>query len=148
MMFDENILTILHTRYPFIDFREDTSGKEPVLRFSTPFQTEYDYSIWVSTDKSHSSIGAELKDAGAHNFFWYESYEAYYDGDLNEFVVATMDILVNHKTRIVQKKGILIQRLTCEYYKDGTWYKFCTQLALRYLGIRCPKIEGRMRIYQ
>jgi hypothetical protein len=146
-----NILESIAKRFPKIYFksREYSSG-ELELEFSADQAKEYLFYLWLWPQIS-LVIGARLVGKPDH-YFWYDSTdrttrdEIEWEKQVHEFIVDTIDKLVNYRTRIIQRDGVFSSSFTCEYF-DGNWKVMSKNSALKFIGLNTPKIQGRNKVY-
>jgi hypothetical protein len=146
-----NIMESITNRFPRIYFkpREYSSG-ELELEFSADQTKEYLFYLWLWPQIS-LVIGARLRGKPDH-YFWYESTDRTTRDDIewekqvHEFIVDTIDKLVNYRTRIVQREGVFSSSFTCEYF-DGSWKVISKSSALKLFGLDIPKVQGREKVY-
>lgn len=125
---------------------------DTVLLPSAP-GSDYQF-VLMFADDNEASIEARLVGDGAHvapdDYFWYSPFEelafpseeARADG-----IVEMVVLLLTHRTRIIQTRGVLFWSFKAEVESDGGWMPLLSHLALRRF-FSAPNIEGRRRVYQ
>ena len=147
----EEIISSLESRYS-IELEHEINDKGLVFKFSNRLQKDYDFIGWVSPSITQSTIGASLKvDSDNKHYFWHMLNDLYKSKGPElkwtlEFLIEKMDILLNHKTRIIQRKGWINMIFTLEYDKDGDWKGLGSTMAFRYSNFRFPKMEKGQRV--
>jgi hypothetical protein len=152
---DEPTIAALKRLLPNAEFEpilEPLSGSsEPVVSIELPAPVEAQYSF-VLTFKPEKQISARLLNTGPAErpYFWYMPFE---DGtfrnslELDKAFVETLGLLVTHKTRIVQKRGLINHSFRCDYQTVSGWKRVFGLSALRVGGFRPPRISGRQQVY-
>ena len=91
-----------------------------------------------------------LRQHKQQNYFWYMPFE-YASSDnmekLDDAFIETIDKLVRHETRIVQKRGLLTHSFRLDYKPPGGWKRVYGHSGLRLGGFSAPSIVGRKRVY-
>lgn len=117
-------------------------------RFQLPLADGADYQFWVAYHDGEPQVGAKLL-VEPDLYFWYLPFDAYVYKDVDEMDEALKVILekiAHHKTRIIQKKGILMQSFVCEYFDHG-WKKLDRISAFRFSNFSFPAIQQRLCVY-
>ncbi len=83
--------------------------------------------------------------------FWHQSFEPL-GADLLDAVEPTfrqfVQDVISHESRIIQRRGLLLHRFTCELLRGDAWERVGGRiLALRH-RFRAPRIRGRQREYR
>ncbi|MBZ0245932.1 MAG: hypothetical protein K8H85_08300 [Cyclobacteriaceae bacterium] len=138
-------------KFPNVNFLVEKESKdELILEFET--DNNKDYSFYISSYLSgfFVNVGAKLKNSPGL-YFWCDSIEQLnmdegeWSRTVEQYLFDVIQKLVNHKTRIIQTKGILYCSFTCEYLQDS--WKTLTKNRGSRLTLEIPKIDGRRKIY-
>lgn len=140
-------------KYHKIEFAEDSCIDDLTLTFSNSFQTEFYFVLTISKSLEFASIGACLNNAPKNQYFWLTDIDIIdsEENDVNlitEFIIETLDIILQHKTRITQKKTLLTQKFILDYCVNGKWIKFSQRSGLRYTNLSFPEFKGRKKMYE
>lgn len=117
-------------------------------RFQLPIPKKADYQFCVDYREAEPQVGAKLL-AAPDLYFWYLPFDRYASGNVNEIndaLKAVLRKIACHKTRIIQKKGILMQSFVCDYFDDG-WKKVDGISAFRFSNFRFPATQQRRSVY-
>ncbi len=149
----EDLKLEIEDKYPTISFKSIREDEYLCLEFSTQFQNDYKFYIWVPADFLSASIGANLIKISDRHYFWYYPYDNYNDdldrqAEVRYFLYDILYIVTKHKTRIIQKNGILFQSFNCEYLICNQWTQLYKHSAFKYGNFKFPKISERMQIYK
>jgi hypothetical protein len=143
----EEITTAIQSRYPSVSFEIEFESQHLLMRFDNGFQKDYTFYLGVEKGITQSTIGASLKvDSKEKYYFWsllndlYKSEGPELEWTL-KFLIENMEIILNHRTRIIQRKGWINMIFTLEYYKDGDWKSLGSTMAFRYSHFKFPKLE-------
>jgi hypothetical protein len=118
-----------------------------VFDFSNGLQKDYSFYAWVSPSITQSTIGASLKVDSKEKYCFWSSLNDLYGSEGPElewtlkFLIENMEIILNHRTRIIQRKGWINMIFTLEYYKDGDWKSLGSTMAFRYSHFKFPKMD-------
>ena len=139
-------------RFPEIEFLDISHVDDLTLSFTNKLQKDYHFNVVVSKYCESVHICAILNDKPSHLYFWCNEIDFYGDVKVNinkllQFVFTNIEILKNHKTRIVQKIQWFSQRFTLEYYQDG-WKELSHRNGLKYSDLEFPKISSKQHIYE
>jgi hypothetical protein len=110
---------------------------------------DYFFQLWTEPELQ---ICAELaKPSCDVNYFWYRPFESAEFRDSTESLdtafCETVEKLLVHETRIIQKNGWLNWHFRCEYKTADHWKRISSHSALRLGGWKTPKIDGRVHVY-
>jgi hypothetical protein len=110
---------------------------------------DYFFQLWIEPEMQ---ISAELAVAAADvNYFWYRPFESAEFRDSMEALESafceTLEKLLTHETRIVQKNGWLNWHFKCEYKAADNWMRIYRHSALKLGGWKFPGIDGKVRVY-
>jgi hypothetical protein len=110
---------------------------------------DYFFQLWIEPEMQ---ISAELTAPDSDvNYFWYRPFESaeFRDsmGALDAAFCETVEKLLTHETRIIQKNGWLNWHFKCEYRADDRWKRIYGHSALKLGGWKTPKIDGKTHIY-
>jgi hypothetical protein len=122
-------------------------------RIDLPAAAGADYFYQIFGFCSEMQIGAQLIESGPEiNYFWYRPFElAEFRNSaeaLEASVCETLEKLLIHETRIVQKNGWLTWNFKCEYQAADRWNRIYGHSALKVPGWRLPRINGKIHVYQ
>jgi hypothetical protein len=108
---------------------------------------EYRFILWLGGNERQ--ISARLLTAEENAHFWYMPFEKLLGNSpqqLTKTFLDTVELIVRHKTRIEQKRGLFFNHFRCDYYSPNGWKRIYGLSALRW--IRVPKIKEQRHIYQ
>jgi hypothetical protein len=113
-----------------------------------PAGAEYGFKLYFQPERQ---ISARLLVADGTYYFWYMPFEdaAFRNSveELDAAFVQTIEHLVWHETRIVQKRGLINHSFRCDYKSASGWKRVFSHSALRLGGFHPPLIAGRERVY-
>jgi hypothetical protein len=130
----------------------EQTGRIRSTKIALPPATGADYFFQLYTEPE-MQIYAQLtaQNSGVHHF-WYRPFESAEFRDSMEALEAafceTLEKLLTHETRIIQKNGWLIWHFKCEYKTAGLWTRIPGVSYLKFGRWKTPKIVGKIRIYQ
>jgi len=85
------------------------------------------------------------------NYFWYRPFESAEFRDSAEALEAafceTLEKLLAHETRIIQKDGWLNWHFKCEYKVGDNWKRIYRHSALKLGNSKFPRIDGKVHVY-
>ena len=98
-------------------------------------------------------ISAERTVPGSEvNYFWYRPFESAEFRDSAEALEAafceTLEKLLTHESRIIQKNGWLNWHFQCDHRTADGWKRIYRHSALKLGGWRVPQIDGRVRTWR
>jgi hypothetical protein len=129
---------------PFV--AKDTSGA--YLNLPVPRGADYAIKLWLQPEwQIHAEIITTDESVPA---FWYMPFEDTGFKDSNkrdEALLATLELIVLHKTRIIQDRGFLFHSFRCEYETNDAWGKVYNMGYFRFGNFNTPRIAGRKHIY-
>lgn len=139
-------------KYPSIDFTDISYVDDLTLTFKGLNHKSYYFMLTVSKDVKFAFIGAKLNGHPDNQYYWhidrdYVSLDSNFENEVLDFLLDMIDILVNHHTRIIQRKGLLFQNFTLEYM-DNYWIRLSSNKGLRYSKLLFPKTVKRKVIYE
>lgn len=117
-------------------------------RFQLPLPKDADYQFWVDFQEGEPQVGAKLL-VEPDVYLWYLPFDAYGYKDvdeMNEALKIVLKTIANHKTRIIQKRGILMQRFVLDYFDEG-WKELDGISGFRLSNLKFPTIEQRRCLY-
>ena len=154
---DERIVVALNRTLPGFAFEpilktHSRSGIRSVtVELPAPQGAEYQFVLGFQPEKQiHARL---LPHAGMeqNNYFWYRPFEETESRDLNDKVdaafISTIERLVHHETRIIQKRGLLNHSFRLDYKSPSGWQRIYRHWAFRLGGFSVPSIPGRQRVY-
>lgn len=150
-MDSSDFLKKLIERFDHVSFVQKETEHELEVLILTGEKKPYDFYIWIVSDWTFMDIGARLKSEPT-NYFWYQSWQKIHglDSDwINElFDVSNelLELLLNHQTRIIQRKGIFSSSFECQFL-DTDWSRISKNSVL-HTNFNIPKIKGRTKIYE
>lgn len=107
-----------------------------------------DYSFHL-TFQPEKQIHARLIGADSKQYFWYMPFEeaafSYSLERLDNAFIETIEAIVLHETRIIQKRGLLTHSFRCDYNTVTDWKRVYGLSCMRWFAV--PKIEGNQRTY-
>jgi hypothetical protein len=152
---DDVTIAALQTLLPEVAFQQISSpiprSSESAVFISLPASSGADYSfkLWLLPEKQIQAV--LLADDSSEISFWYRPFE---DADFNNSVdlrnkafLETVELLISHETRIVQKVGLLFDSFRCEYKTAGGWHTVDSMGYFRMGNFNTPRIKGRRHIY-
>ena len=116
--------------------------------FQLPVPKDADYQFSVTYHGDEPQIEAKLL-AQPDLYFWYLPFDGYAYADVDEMDEAlkiALTRIAHHETRIIQKKGILMQSFVCDYFDEG-WKKLSGTSAFRFSNFRFPVIQQTRCVY-
>jgi hypothetical protein len=151
---DEQTLTFLKQRFPDTDFVPQLTtlkrSSRPAVHIDLPLPPGADYFFRLYLDPERQ-IHARLANANAKDYFWYMPFEDAAFGNsvekLDREFLRTIELLLAHETRIVQKRSLVTHSFRCEYKSANGWSNVCGHSALRLGRFHVPEIKDRERIY-
>ncbi|MEO9965466.1 MAG: hypothetical protein ABJF11_06750 [Reichenbachiella sp.] len=150
-MDSSEFLEQLKQRFNSIAFERKETEHELEVLVVTEEPKPYNFYIWIEGGWTIMDIGATLKSEPS-KYFWYQSWENFYDVDtkwideLLETATDQLEILLNKKTRVIQRKGLLASSFECQYM-NSEWAKLSKNRAL-HSNLELPKISGRKKVYE
>jgi hypothetical protein len=145
-----NLKNHIEDKYPQIKFLDKSIGDKLLLEFSTLFQREYFYLIYSTFDCIFLDISAQLKKLPGPHYFWHKDFNLTHDynkNTLNQFF-ETLDIIISHKTRIIQKKNIFNQSFDLQYSYNNLWKSHYQNKGFRFSKLIFPATSTRTIIYK
>lgn len=139
--------------FPEIEFKNESFNNCLFLTFKTKYQKDYNYFLELSKEFKYVNIGATLENQAKNQYFWLTGIDYTMRGVdnveiFNDFIFETIEILVNHRTRIIQENKLISQVFTLEYFVDKVWKKLETTSAFKYGGFIFPITEKKRKIYE
>jgi hypothetical protein len=126
-------------------------SRYPASSVDLPAPPEADYRFHLTLRPERQIHANPLHLGEAHYYFWYRPFEEAEFGNsiekLDGAFLETVERLVSHETRIVQKRGLLNHSFRCDYKSQGEWKRVYGHSALRFGGFVPPPIAGRKQIY-
>jgi hypothetical protein len=109
---------------------------------------DYFFQLWIEPEMQ---ISAQLTAPDSDvNYFWYRPFESAELRDSTEALdtafCETLEKLLTHETRIIQKNGWLNWHFICEYKTADCWKRVYGHSALKG-SWKFPEIDGKVRIY-
>lgn len=153
---DERMVAALNRSLPGIGFEPIVKthlGDVRSVRVELPAPPEAEYQF-ILTLQPERQIHARLLrylDTQQRNYFWYRPFQdAEFRNSMEKLDAAfieTIEKLVRHQTRIVQKRGLLNHAFRLEYKSPTGWKCVYGHSALRLGGFSVPSIAGKERVY-
>jgi hypothetical protein len=121
-------------------------------KIDLPRAAEADYFFRLYT-APEMQIHAELTAPRSNvNYFWYRPFESAEFRDSTEALEAvfceTLEKLLTHESRIIQKNGWLNWHFKCDYRSADGWKRIYRHSALKLGGWKVPQIDGRVRTWR
>jgi hypothetical protein len=108
---------------------------------------EYSFELCFRPEKQ---VHAKLINADPSRlYFWYMPFEeAAFNNSvekLDRAFIETLELLISHETRIVQKRSLFLDSFRCEYKGSCGWQRVYENGGLRMVGFgfKVPRIDGR-----
>jgi hypothetical protein len=121
-------------------------------RIDLPRAPGADYFFRLYTEPEmqiHAALTAPSSDV---NYFWYRPFESAEFHDSAEALEAafceTLEKLLTHESRIIQKNGWLNWHFKCDYKSADGWKRVYRHSALKLGHWKVPHIDGRVRTYR
>ena len=153
---DERMVVALNRTLPNVALepilKEHSHGMRSVsVELPAPQGGEYQFILTLQPERQiHARLVRHL-DTQRNNYFWYRPFEdAEFRGSIEKLDAAfieTIEKLVRHETRILQKRGLLNHSFRLEYKSSSGWKRVYGHSALRMGGFSAPMIAGRQRVY-
>ena len=147
----EDILERLRRQFPNVSFDSRTVGQFDEVSLPSASSSDYTF-VLVFADDAEAVLEARRTavprpdDRG----FWYLPFEEPNYGSYDERangIVKTVGLVLGHRTRIVQKSGLIAWSVTAEVETDGSWRHLSSVGSLNLL-VQSPPSEGRKREYR
>ncbi len=137
-------LELIRDLNPRLHVRWRSEPKHMVLQVPQADGADFSFIVHVSEDGG-PQICAQLSEADPQLAFWYQSFEAP-DFDSEEVRARefheTLRQLLTSECRIVQVRGLLFHRFTCEVRVEAEWRCVSTNAYFR-LAFAAPSITGK-----
>ena len=122
------------------------------MNFKTDFTDKLNFSLWLDKNCNNCQINASFDEKEKlKKYFWYYPLgmlkEKFEIDEVKYFMFEAIDKIANYRTRIIQKKGLIFQSFSLEYFDTKKWILFYKHSAFRYGNIEFPKITGDEKIY-
>lgn len=153
---DERMVAALNRTLPGVTFEpmvETHSRYDRSVRVELPAppDSEYQFILTLQPERQiHARLLRHL-DTEQYNYFWYRPFEdAEFRNSMEKLDAAfieTIEKLVRHETRIIQKRGLLSHHFRCEYKPPSGWKSVSSNSTLRFGGFRVPLIADKQRVY-
>jgi len=154
---DERIVVALNRTLPGFAFEtiletHSRSGISSVtVELPVPEGAEYQFVLSFQPEKQIHARLLRQHGTQRNNYFWYRPFEETQSRDFNDKVdaafVETIERLVHHETRIVQKRGLLNHSFRLDYKSPNGWQRIYRVWTFRLGGFSVPSIAGRQRVY-
>jgi hypothetical protein len=151
---DEPTLAALQRLLPDAPFQpilmplSGSADRSVSVKLPVPADAEYGFTLYFQPERQ---IAATLLVADAADYFWYMPFEdaAFHNSvqELDAAFIKTVEHLVCHETRIIQKRGLLNHSFRCDYKSASGWKRVYWHSALRLGRFHPPLIAGRKRVY-
>jgi hypothetical protein len=113
--------------------------------------SDYYFRLWMEPEIQISAL--LIARSPDQKYFWYRPFES---SEFRNSMVAleaafceTVEKLLTHETRIIQKNGWLNWHFKCEYRDSSDrWNRIYGHSAFKLGGFKVPKISGRTRTYR
>jgi hypothetical protein len=124
-------------------------ASECAVSIDLPAAQGAEYSFWILFEPERQ-IGATLVGGGdARLSFWYRPFEdAEFRFDTekrDDAFFKTLESLISHETRIVQRRGLISNSFQCDFNDNGEWKRVFGVSSLRWIAT--PPIGSRERVY-
>jgi hypothetical protein len=145
-----DVVARLRQRFPNVSFDSRSVGQVDEVPLPSLSSSDYTF-VLVFADDAEAVLEARLTAASrpGDRGFWYLPFDApnydSYDERANE-IVDTVELVLGHRTRIVQKHGIIAWSVTAEVDTGGAWRRLSTVGSLNLL-VQSPPSDGRRREY-
>ncbi len=96
------------------------------------------------------TLAAVLSREPDAQIFWHQQFERLGASSVDPVEQAFRDFaldLMSHESRIIQRRGLLFHRFTCEVRRATGWERAGGRVLALRTQFRAPVIEGRMRVY-
>jgi len=129
------------------------SGYGPSVSVALPVppEAEYRFVLTLGPERQIHATLVSSPESKLKEYFWYRPFEDAEFKDrmekLDAAFIDTIEKLVFHETRIVQKRGLLNHSFRLDYRSPRGWERVYSHWALRLAGISVPAIKGTQRIY-
>lgn len=150
-MDSREFLEQLKQRYNSVTIEQKDTEHELDVLLVTEKSKPYNFYIWIERGWATLDIGAVLKPEPT-KYFWYQSWENFKENDpewkddLIETAFEQLELLLNNRTRVIQRKGLFATSFECQYW-NSDWTRISKNTAL-HSNFHLPKIIGRRKIYQ
>jgi hypothetical protein len=150
---DTRVAGLLNRLLP--GFEKDLIAKSPtsqksaelLLKLPPAPDADYQFLLWLEPEMQ---IHARLLGTGQNYSFWYMPFEAagYREdlGNLGKAFAETVETVILHPTRIVQKRGLLSHSFKLECEREGAWHRIYQMSYMRF-AFEAPRIRGRRHVY-
>jgi hypothetical protein len=143
------IMDFLKKRFPHTNFDVRESEISYNFIFNNNFPHKYFFELEVFKDLIEVDIMARLHDQNELSYFWHLDTFGFQSEnkklDILNFIEENLDILINSKIRIIQKKNLLNNSFTLEYLVLNSWRKLSSNYGSKRLDL--PKFKGRVKTY-
>jgi len=146
-----DIVARLRRQFPNVSFDSRTIGQFDEVSLPSASSSDYTF-VLVFADDAEAVLEARRTALPTpdHQGFWYLPFEepnyGSYDQRADE-IVNTVGLVLRHRTRIVQKRGLIAWSVTAEVEADGSWRRLSSVGSLNLL-VQSPPSEGRQREYR
>lgn len=128
--------------------RESGSGYD-FVDFPRSPGAEYFFRV-ILTENDYSLAAVLTSDPEAH-MFWHQSFERLGAESLDPVEEAFREFVVDvlsHESRIIQSRGLLFHRFTCEVLRGEVWERVGGRILALRTHVGVPRISGRGREYR
>lgn len=150
-MNSNEFLEQLNQRFSSVTFEQKETEHELDVLVVTEQSKSYNFYIWIEGGWTTLNIGATLKSEPS-KYFWYQSWENFKENDpewkneLCETALEQLELLLNNRTRVIQRKGLIASSFECQYM-NSEWTRISKNTAL-HGRLSLPKIKGRKKVYE
>jgi hypothetical protein len=150
-MDSREFLRQIKQRFSKVSFHQRETEHELDVLVLTEYAKPYDFYIWIEGGWTIMDIVARLKSEPT-KYFWYQTWENFKEDDpkwkkeLLKTAIEQLELLLNNRTRVIQRKGLLASSFECQYM-NSEWMRVDKNRAL-HSNIELPKISGRRKIYE
>jgi hypothetical protein len=114
-----------------------------------PSGADYSFELYFRPERQiHAKL---ISGAPSRPYFWYMPFEdAAFNNSvekLDKAFIETVELLISHETRIMQKRGLLSHSFQCDYKAGSGWKRVFGVSCLR-TGFKPPEIAGGMYVYR
>ncbi len=128
--------------------REDQPAYS-VFRLDAPPGADYAFCVWVYDD-GEPQLSAQLLEVQENHRFWWMPFEAldWRNPTARERAFfEALDAILNHPTRVIESRSLLLWSFSCDYHADGLW-KPLREISIARWVRGVPRITGRRREYR
>jgi len=149
-MDSNQFLEQLKQRFTKVTFEQKETEHELDILIVTDQSKSFNFYIWIEGGWTTMDIGATLKDE-PNKDFWYSSFEHIKEDDptwipeLMEIAFDELGKILDHETRIIQRKGFLSTSFECQQL-TSSWNRV-SKNRFFHTNFELPEINGRRKTY-